>query len=215
MANIGVIGSGVVGQTLADGFIKHGHQVKRGSREPKKLAEWQSKAGASASIGTFEEAARFGEIVVLAVKGDGAEAAVEQCGVAALAGKLVLDTTNPIANTPPEKGVLNFFTTFQESLMERLQKLAAQAHFVKAFSSVGSPMMVNPNYKEGRPSMFICGDDATAKQRARELLDVFGWETEDMGGVEAARAIEPLCMLWCIPGFARNEWTHAFKLLHK
>jgi predicted dinucleotide-binding enzyme len=215
MANIGVIGSGVVGETLADGFIKYGHKVMRASREPKKLSEWQSKAGASASIGTFEEAARFGEIVVLAVKGTGAEEAVKQCGVDALAGKLVLDTTNPIANAPPEKGVLSYFTTFEESLMERLQKFASKAHFVKAFSSVGSPMMVNPSYKEGRPSMFICGNDAAAKQRATQLLDAFGWETEDMGGVEAARAIEPLCMLWCIPGFARNEWTHAFKVLHK
>jgi predicted dinucleotide-binding enzyme len=215
MANIGVIGSGVVGQTLAEGFIKHCHQVRRGSREPQKLAEWQAKAGPAASIGTLEETARFGEVVVLAVKGDAAEAAVKQCGVDALAGKLVLDTTNPIAMGTPTNGVLNFFTTFQDSLMERLQKLAPKANFVKAFSSVGSPMMVNPTYREGQPSMFICGNDADAKQRARQLLDAFGWETEDMGGVEAARAIEPLCILWCIPGFIRNEWTHAFKLLHK
>lgn len=215
MANIGVIGSGAVGQTLADGFLKHGHQVRRGSRDPQKLADWKSTAGAAASVGTFEDTAGFGEIVVLAVKGDAAESAVKQCGIDALAGKLVLDTTNPIAPGAPDKGVLNFFTTFQESLMERLQKLAPKAHFVKAFSSVGNAMMVNPNYKEGRPSMFICGNDAAAKQRTRQLLDAFGWDAEDMGGVEAARAIEPLCILWCIPGFIRNEWTHAFKLLHK
>ena len=215
MANIGVIGSGVVGQTLADGFIKHGHQVRRGSRDPQKLADWKDKASPAASVGTFEDTARFGEIIVLAVKGDAAEAAVKQCGVDALAGKLVLDTTNPIAAGAPTNGVLNFFTTFQESLMERLQKLAPKAHFVKAFSSVGSAMMVNPSYKAGRPSMFICGNDAQAKHHAQQLLETFGWDAEDMGGVEAARAIEPLCILWCIPGFIRNEWTHAFKLLHK
>jgi predicted dinucleotide-binding enzyme len=213
MTKVGIIGSGVVGETLADGFLKHGYHVMRGSRDVSKLQAWAAGAGANASIGTFEESARFGEIVVLAVKGDAAEAAVRLCGTDALAGKLVLDTTNPIAG-PPVNGVLSFFTDTRESLMERLQRSAPKAHFVKAFSSVGAPRMVNPQYKAGRPSMFICGNDPSAKDTARKLLDQFGWETEDMGTVEAARAIEPLCILWCISGFLRNEWTHAFKVLH-
>lgn len=216
MTKIGVMGSGVVGQTLADGLLKHGYQVMRGTREPDKLGDWKAKAGANASTGTFEAAARFGEIIVLAVKGSAAEQVVKSCGPDNLAGKLVLDTTNPIAEAPlPSHGVLNFFTTFQESLMERLQRLAARAHFVKAFSSVGNANMIDPQFKEGRPSMFICGNDAGAKQRTAQLLDQLGWETEDMGSVEAARAIEPLCILWCIPVFVRNESTHAFKVLHK
>lgn len=215
MANIGVIGSGTVGQTLADGLIKHGHKVMRGSRDPKKMADWKAQAGPQASLGTVTETARFGEIIVLAVKGTGAEQTVELASHEALSGKLVLDTTNPISDKPPTNGVLDFFTTFQESLMERLQKLAPDAHFVKAFSSVGSGNMIDPKFKEGRPSMFICGNDAGAKQRATQLLADLGWDAEDMGSVEAARAIEPLCILWCIPGFARNEWTHAFKVLHK
>jgi predicted dinucleotide-binding enzyme len=73
---------------------------------------------------------------------------------------------------------------------------------------------VNPQYAVGKPTMFICGRDAESKQFVTGVLDTFGWETLDMGGVEAARAIEPLCILWCIPGFLRNEWTHAFKVLH-
>jgi predicted dinucleotide-binding enzyme len=198
---------------LADGFLKHGYQVMRGSRDASKLQAWKDRAGANASIGSFEQSAGFGEIIVLAVKGDAAEAAVKLCGADTLAGKLVIDTNNPIGG-PPVNGVLSFFTDSRESLMERLQRLAPKAHFVKAFSSVGAPRMVNPQYKAGRPSMFICGNDAGAKQTTRKLLDEFGWETEDMGTVEAARAIEPLCILWCIPGFLRNEWTHAFKLLH-
>lgn len=210
---VGVIGSGVVGETLADGFLKHGYQVMRGSRDASKLQAWKDRAGANASIGTFEACARFGEIVVLAVKGDAAESAVALCGADALAGKLVIDTTNPIGG-PPVNGVLSFFTDSRESLMERLQRSSPKAHFVKAFSSVGAPRMVNPHYKAGRPSMFICGNDAAAKDTARKLLDQFGWDTEDMGTVEAARAIEPLCILWCISGFLRNEWTHAFKVLH-
>jgi len=206
---VGVIGSGSVGKTLAAGFAKHGYDVMMGSREAGKLADWKGKKG------SFAETAAFADVIVFAVKGASAEAAVALCGDGNLRGKTVIDTTNPIAEAPPEKGVLKFFTTFDESLMERLQKHFPAARFVKAFNSVGSASMVNPEFKAGAPTMFICGNDGGAKAQVREILTKFGWETEDMGGAEAARAIEPLCMLWCIPGFLRNDWTHAFKLLKK
>jgi predicted dinucleotide-binding enzyme len=211
MKKIGVVGSGQVGQVLADGFLKHGYEVMRGSREPSKLGDWKAGAGAKASAGTVAEAARFGEIVVLAVKGIAAEEAVGLCGEG-LDGKLVLDTTNPIAEGPPKDGVIAFFTGPNESLLERLQKRAPRARFVKCFSSVGSTLMVNPKLPS-RPSMFICGGDGAAKEATKGILEQFGWETEDCGGASAARAIEPLCMLWCIPGFLRNDWMHAFKVL--
>ena len=210
---VGVLGSGQVGQVLADGLLKHGHEVMRGSREPGKLAAWKAGAGPKASTGTFADAAKWGQLVVLAVKGSAAEAALELSGPANLAGKTVLDTTNPIADAPPQNGVLRFFTNLDQSLMERLQKKVPAAHFVKAFSCVGNAFMVNPQFPGGPPTMFICGNDEGAKTQARQILDQFGWETADMGGVEAARAIEPLCILWCIPGLARNSWAHAFKLL--
>jgi predicted dinucleotide-binding enzyme len=209
---IGVIGSGQVGQVLADGFLKHGYDVMRGSREPAKLADWKKGGGAKASTGTFAETARFADIVVLAVKGTAGEEAVALCGDA-LDGKVVLDATNPIANAPPTNGVLSFFTGPNDSLMERLQKKAPKAKFVKAFSCVGNGLFVNPKLAS-KPSMFICGNDSGAKEQARAILDKFGWETEDMGAVEAARAIEPLCMLWCIPGMLRNDWGgRAFKVV--
>jgi hypothetical protein len=214
MTRIGVIGSGVVGKTLGDGFLKYGHEVMRGSREPAKLADWKAQAGSKASTGTFADTARFGDLIVLAVKGTAAAAAIEACG-GALAGKTVIDATNPIAEAAPVNGVLQFFTGPNESLMERLQKQAPAARFVKAFSSVGAARMVNPQFAGGPPTMFICGNDAGAKAEVRSILDRFGWEVEDMGAAEAARAIEPLCMLWCIPGFRENRWTHAFKLLTK
>lgn len=210
---IGVIGSGQVGQALADGFLKHGHEVMRGSRDAAKLASWKAGAGDKASTGDFAATARFADVVVLAVKGTAAEEAVALCG-AGLDGKPVLDATNPIADAPPTNGVLSFFTTFDESLMERLQKKAPAARFVKAFSCVGNALMVDPALGS-RPTMFICGNDAAAKETTRGILDSFGWDTEDMGSVEAARAIEPLCILWCIPGFLRNDWMHAFKVLRK
>lgn len=210
---VAVIGSGVVGEVLADGFLKHGYEVMRASREVSKLKEWKTKAGAHALIGTFAEAAAYGELVVLAVKGAAAESAVQLCGPAVLKGKTVIDATNPIADKPPVNGVLQYFSDINSSLMEKLQRIAPEANFVKAFSSVGNAFMVNPQFAAGKPSMFICGNSDKAKGVVREVLTQFGWETEDMGGVEAARAIEPLCMLWCIPGLMHGQWNHAFKLI--
>jgi predicted dinucleotide-binding enzyme len=211
MKKIGVLGSGMVGETLANGFLRHGYEVMRGSRDATKLGDWKQKSGDKASTGTFAEAAKFGELLVLAVKGGAAEAVIALCG-AGVNGKTVLDATNPIADAPPKDGLVRFFTTFDDSLMERLQKKAPEAKFVKAFSCVGAPLMVNPKLSS-KPSMFICGNDAGAKEQAKAILDQFGWETEDMGPATAARAIEPLCILWCIPGFVKNDWMHAFKVL--
>ena len=211
---IGVLGSGVVGQTLADGFLKKGHEVMRGSREPAKLAAWKGQAGPNAQVGSFEQAARFGEVVVLAVKGGVAVGVAESCA-AALAGKVVIDTTNPIADAPPVNGVLQFFTGPNESLLERLQARVPGARVVRAFSCVGNAQMVDPKLVGGPPTMFICGGDEAARATVRGVLERFGWGVEDLGATEAARAIEPLCMLWCIPGFRQNRWTHAFKLLDR
>lgn len=215
MTRVGVIGSGVVGQTLAKGFLTHGFEVMIGSRDPGKLARFVSETAGRVKTGTDEQTALFGEIVVLAVKGLAAEEAVRRLGAGALAGKTVIDSTNPIADAPPVNGVLRFFTTLEGSLMERLQRIVPEAHFVKAFNSVGNALMVTPRLEQGKPTMFICGNDEAAKKVVAGILDTFGWETADMGSAEAARAIEPLCMLWCIPGFLRNDWSHAFKLLTK
>jgi predicted dinucleotide-binding enzyme len=208
---VGIIGSGIVGQVLAGGFLTHGHEVVLGTRDRGKLAEW-SRSHSTARVGSFAEAARFGETLVLAVPGHGAADALSGVARGELAGKVVIDVTNPIAG-PPQNHVLPFFTTLSDSLMERLQKQFPELRFVKAFNSVGNARMVNPDFRGVRPTMFICGNDGAAKAQVVSVLDQFGWEAEDMGGVEAARAIEPLCMLWCIPGFLRNQWTHAFKLL--
>ncbi len=211
---VGVLGSGDVAKALAEGFIKHGHQTMVGTRDTAKLAEWK-RSNPKAQVGSFSETAAFGEVLALAVKGSAAADVLRAAGNANLAGKLVMDACNPIADVPPMNGVLKFFTTLDESLMERLQREFPKAHFVKAFNSVGARQFVNPQYKAGRPTMFICGNDDGAKVVTAQILEQFGWETADMGKVEAARAIEPLCMLWCILGFTKNEWTHAFKLLHQ
>jgi len=209
---VGILGSGDVAKVLAGGFLKHGHEVLMGTRSPTKLADW-AKQNPKGRVGSFAEAAQFADLAVLAVKGSVAADALRAAGAVNLGGKSVIDATNPISDQPPVNGVLRFFTNLDESLMERLQREFENLHFVKAFNSVGSASMVNPQFKGGKPSMFICGNDDAAKTVVTGVLDQFGWETVDMGKAESARAIEPLCMLWCIPGFLRNDWVHAFKLL--
>lgn len=211
MKKIGIIGSGIVAKTLGTGLIKHGFDVMLGTRDKNKLNEWKQKT--NGTVGSFSEAAVFGEMIILAVKGSVAVAVLKETDIKNLEGKTVIDTTNPIGDLPPVNGVIQYFTKADESLMERLQKFAPTVNFVKAFNSVGNAYMVDPNFKEGKPTMFICGNNINAKTQVTELLARIGWETEDMGAVESARAIEPLCILWCIPGFLRGQWNHAFKLI--
>ena len=209
---VGILGSGAVAKALAAGFMEHGHAVMLGTRDPAKLEDWDWK-NRKGIVGSFADTARFGELLVLAVKGTGAVDALRAAGITNIAGKPVIDVTNPISDSPPVNGVLRFFTNLDESLMERLQREFRAASFVKAFNSVGSACMVHPQFKGGKPTMFICGNDEAAKKTVTGILDQFGWEVADMGKAEAARAIEPLCILWCIPGFLRQDWVHAFKLL--
>lgn len=209
---IGIIGSGQVGQTLGAGFIKHGYKVMIGSRNTAKLDDWKKAAGENASTGSFEEAAEYGDIIVLAAKATAAKSILETIGTEKLHGKTIIDAANPIADAAPENGVLKFFTTLDKSLMEDFQETIPGANFVKAFNSVGSPFMVNPKF-ESKPTMIICGNNEDAKKEVAEILDKFGWETADFGKAESARAIEPLCILWCIPGLLNNHWNHAFKVL--
>jgi 8-hydroxy-5-deazaflavin:NADPH oxidoreductase len=211
---VGIIGSGPVGQVLSRAFHSEGYTVMLGTRDKEKDAIVKFKeANKDISIGSFSETAAFGEMLVLATAGSVVIDAISLAGVENFKGKIVIDTTNPIAKSPPENGVLKYFTSLDESLMERIQKYIPDARVVKAFNSVGNVYMYKPSFPNGIPSMFICGNDEEAKNKVRDILQVFGWETEDMGKVEGARAIEPLCILWCIPGFLRNEWSHAFKLL--
>ncbi|MBW7914050.1 MAG: NAD(P)-binding domain-containing protein [Taibaiella sp.] len=210
---VGVIGSGQVAKVLGNGLLALGHRVMLSSRDITKLSEWKEKSKENALVGSFKEAAEFGDIIILAVSGRAATEAIESAGPQYFNGKTVIDPTNPISENPPVHGVLSYFTGPDESLMEILQARYPEANFVKAFNSVGNAYMVNPSFKEGKPSMFICGNNDDAKAEVTEILDAFGWETLDMGKVIAARAIEPLCILWCIPGFLRSEWNHAFKLM--
>jgi predicted dinucleotide-binding enzyme len=214
---VAVIGSGDVGKTLANGFLKHGYKVILASRDPSKLDDWLQAAEpkAAASTATFSDAAAKAEIIVLAVGGGVAVAAVEQIGIDNLKGKVVIDATNPLDGTLEEGGILGFFAGVKDSLMETLQDKAPEAKFVKAFNSCGYGQMVNPDFGGEKPTMFICGNDAAAKAEVKKIVEEFGWEACDMGGVKTARSIEPLCQLWCIRIIGQGKAQHAFKLLTK
>ena len=208
MKNIGVLGSGVVGVTLANGLKNAGYDVSLANRSGHNVENWNGE------IGTFNDVAEKSDMIILAVKGSAAEKVISSIKDN-VSGKTILDTTNPISEQPPEDGVLKFFTTLDDSLMERLQKIASEANFVKCFSSVGNAFMVNPDFDGIKPVMFICGNSEAAKKETAEILQKLGWDNEDFGGVKSARAIEPLCILWCIPGIQKNQWSHAFTLLKK
>ena len=155
---VGVLGSGDVAKALAAGFIKHGHQTMVGTRDTAKLAEWQRKESQGA-VGSFSETAAFAEVVVLAVKGSAAADVLRAAGSRNLDGKLVMDACNPIADAPPTNGVLKFFTSLDESLMERLQREFPKAHFVKAFNSVGAAQIRESAVQERK------ADDVYLRQR--------------------------------------------------
>jgi predicted dinucleotide-binding enzyme len=213
---IGIIGSGIVGQVLGNAFLQEGNTVMLGTRDVNKpeVQEWLTK-NPTATIGTFSEAAKYADIIVFAVSGSVAKEAIDIAGKENFGNKIVIDATNPIAKEPPINGVLKYFTTMEESLMEQIQTYLPEAKLVKSFSCVGNNFMYKPNFADGKPTMFICGNDDDAKKDVEVILEKFGWEVEDCGKAESARAIEPLCILWCLPGFLKNKWNHAFKLLKK
>lgn len=212
-AAIGILGSGDVGKALARGFLKLGHSVKIGTREPSRLAEFLVEAGKNASSGSFAEAAAFGDVIVLATLGSGTESAIDMAGRDAFAGKVVIDTTNPLdfsSGMPPR-----LFVGHTDSLGERIQRWLPSSRVVKAFNTVGNALMVDPDLPGGPPTMFICGNDTDAKKLVTQLCVHFGWEVSDLGGIESSRHLEPMCLVWVLHGIATGSWSHAFKLLRK
>lgn len=212
---IGILGTGDVGRALGNGFIALGHEVKMGSREARneKALAWAKEAGAKASAGTFAEAAKFGEAGVLALLWSGTENALRMAGPETFAGKVVIDATNPLIfppNAAPELALGH-----KDSGGEQVQRWLPSARVVKAFNIVGNAHMFKPQFPGGPPDMFFCGNDAAAKQTVAGILKDFGWPCIDIGGIEGARLLEPLCILWVGYGIRTGTWNHAFKLLRK
>ncbi|MBE2227758.1 MAG: NAD(P)-binding domain-containing protein [Ignavibacteria bacterium] len=214
---VGILGSGAVGKALAIGFTAEGHEVKLGTRDPRaaKITEWLSGAGKGITAGTFEDTAKFGEMLVLCPLYRAIDEVIELAGKKNFEGKIVIDTTNPIAEEPPVNGVLKYVKTAEGSACEHIQSMLPNAHVVKAFNSIGSAYMYKPKFEEGQPTMFICGNNDEAKSTVSGILKNFGWDVMDSGGIDASNALEGLCIIWCARGFREGEWSHAFKLLKK
>ena len=214
---IGILGSGAVGKALSNGFASEGHEVMIGTRDPNaaKITDWIAKAGNGIKAGTFEETAKFGELVILCPLFRAVEDVIKLAGIDNLSGKIVIDTTNPIAEEPPVNGVIKYIKIKDGSAGEFIQNMLPNSHVIKAFNSIGSGFMYKPEFKEGKPTMFICGNNEEAKKTVTGILENFGWDVMDSGSIEASNALEGLCIIWCARGFIEGEWSHAFKLLKK
>lgn len=210
---VAVLGTGDVGKALARGFLALGHEVMMGSREAnnEKLLAWVKEAGTRASGGSFADAAKFGELIILATLGQANEAALTAAGAENLRGKILVDTTNPLDFS---SGAPKLAGTLGDSAGERVQRLMPEAKVVKAFNTVGNSHMFKPTFA-AMPTMFICGDDAAAKTRMTDLLRDFGWETADIGGIANAHYLEAMCLVWVAYAIKNGGGNHAFKLLKK
>jgi 8-hydroxy-5-deazaflavin:NADPH oxidoreductase len=197
---IAVLGSGQVGQALARGWGRHGHDVVIGTRQD---------AVADLAVAPPAEAVRDADLVVLAVKG---EVAVELVTSLAdgLDGRVLVDATNPLEFS---SGGPALFVGTTDSLGEQVQRAAPGARVVKAYNTVGNALMVDPDLPGGPPTMFVAGDDADAKRQVTDLLESTGWEVADLGGIAASRWLEAMCMAWVAYGARTGTWDHAFKLL--
>jgi 8-hydroxy-5-deazaflavin:NADPH oxidoreductase len=206
---IGILGSGAAARTLGRGLVGIGHPVMLGSRDPAKLTEWAEDVGADAHVGTVSEAARFGELLILSVLGRAAEDVVRSAGEENLGRKVLVDASDPLDFSSGRPGL---FVGTVDSLGERIQRLAPQARVVKALNIVLADVMINPALTGGSPDMFIAGDDEAAKDRVTALLGEFGWPVIDLGGIENARWLEALSLLWVVYSHRTGKTHHAFKL---
>ncbi|HVB03520.1 MAG TPA: NAD(P)-binding domain-containing protein [Chitinophagaceae bacterium] len=216
---IGILGSGMVGQTIGSALIRAGHEIRIGTGHPEKadLVKWAQENRSAASISTFAQTAAFGEICFLCTNWAGTENALKLAGAAQFTDKLVLDVTNPLKNMAPDaQGRLSFHTAPGISGGLQVQKWLPHAKVVKALNSIGFMYMDHPYFEEGNPTMFIAGNDETAKKSAAHLLHQLGWEdVQDIGNIDMSDSLEELCRIWCAIGFRTGSWTHAFRLVRK
>ncbi len=195
---VGILGTGEVGQALAQGFTRHGHQVKLGHRDPTL---------------SYADAAKFGEIALLCTPWTGTESAIKLTDPNNLAGKVVIDVTNPFKPTPAAPFALAL--GFDDSGGEQVQRWLPKSRVVKAFNTVGNSLMVDPKLPGGPPDMFIAGNDAAAKRTVTQICTECGWNVADIGGIDGSRLLEPLAALWCVVGSKLDWRDQAWKLLHK
>ena len=210
---LGIIGSGGVAQTLGTAFAGKGYEVMLGTRDASKLEEWRAKVGDKASVGSFSDVAKFGDVIILSVLGEAVINVIELAGKENLDGKTVIDLTNPLDFS---KGVPPTFTaTVGNSLGEQIQRALPNAKVVKAFNAIGASVMIDPKFGSDTATQFIAGNDESAKAEATKLIREFGWDVEDLGTIDQSFFLEAFASMWINYGFKYNNWNHAFKFLKK
>lgn len=194
---IAVLGTGMVGETIASKLVALGHEVRMGSRTAgnAKAAAWAEKAGERASHGDFAAAAEFGELVFVCTLGAAALEALQAAGADNLAGKIVVDVTNPLDFS---RGTPRLFVIGDDSLGEQIQRAFPGARVVKALNTINCSVMVEPGRLAGQHATFVAGNDVAAKAAVTRLLrEGFGWaQVIDLGDITGARACEAYLLLW-------------------
>jgi len=210
---IGVIGSGDVGRAIADGLVESGHDVMIGTRDTQKseLKSWRKKHDKHKSLGSTTEAANYGDMAILAIAWHATEDVLSQIRPE-LAGKVVVDVTNPLVYNDDEAPELSIGHTMSGG--EIVQHSLPDSHVVKTLNIINHAHMVQPKYKKGNPTMFVCGNNQSAKAHTVEMLIDMGWkDIVDIGPIEKSRLLEPLCLLWIEYGVSRGTWDHAISML--
>ena len=216
MSNIAILGTGMVGDAIGSKFIELGHSVMMGSRtsDNEKAKAFVNKHNGKAQAGTFEEAANFGEIIFNCTSGVGSLNALQLAGEKNLAGKIIVDVANPLdfsKGTPPSLSIVN-----SNSLGEEIQKTFPSAKVVKTLNTMWCGLMVNPEMVQGGDHHnFICGNDAEAKLKVKDILKSFGWKDErmlDLGDLSAARGTEMYLPLWLRIYGATNNGAFNLKI---
>lgn len=210
----GVLGTGMVGKRIASKLIQLGNEVMMGSRTAGNAdaSDWADKNGSKASHGTFGDAAKFGEILFLCVKGDAAVDALKLARHENLPGKIIIDLTNPLdfsGGMPP-----SLFISNTSSLGEEIQKAVPEARVVKTLNLVSNEIMGDPGKTGGEPTMFLCGNDSAAREEVKKILGQFGWkDILDLGDITGARGMEMLLPIWLRIWGIRNDGIFAFKIV--
>lgn len=209
---VAILGTGNVGTALAKGFAAMGLRVVFGTRDVTGAKAQEAVAAVKgATAASLADAAKAGDFAVIAVPFSGVQQTLQATGPVNLAGKLVIDTTNPLDFST---GAPQWALGFSDSAGETVQRLLPAAKVVKAFNTIGAALMVQPQQAEGRPDMFMAGNDEGAKRDVGRILEAFGWRRPvDMGDITAARLLEPLAMLWINYALRNDHGAHAFSLL--
>ncbi|HEY1728586.1 MAG TPA: NAD(P)-binding domain-containing protein [Candidatus Baltobacteraceae bacterium] len=211
--NVGILGSGEVGKALARAFVSRGHIVTIASRDPKRLTDFVHEHPDKLHAATFEETARAGELLVLATAFTVAKDAIELAGTANIAGKVLIDVTNPLKLEQGKAPTLS--VSGNDSAGESVQRWLPGVSVVKSFNTIGHEHFVDPKFPNGPPTMFVAGNDDKAKNTVEQIAESFGWAVVDAGTIEASRYLEAMSMLWLSYTIRTGDAQHAFKWLSK